>query len=83
MTRFNSIFKKVLKESQHDSFSVGNELFNLYTQIDPEAMTKSGAKVVEVLRNILNEFDEIVQQAKENSDNPEAIHNLIKQLEID
>jgi len=81
-SRFDSIINKVLNESA-DQFSIGNELYNLYTNLDPKAKTKSGALVSEVLKNILDEYVHIIDRAKQNADQPEVIELLLQQLSLD
>lgn len=81
-SKFNSIINKVLNESA-EQFSIGNELHNLYTNLDPKAKTKSGALVSEVLKDILDEYVQIINRAKQNADQPEVIQALLRQLSLD
>ena len=95
-SKFDTIINKVLNESA-EHFSIGNELdylnaklYNLYTNLDPKVKTKSGALVSEVLKNILDryvdlldEYVQIINRAKQNADQPEAIKLLLRQLSLD
>ena len=82
-SKFNDIVNGLLKESSGDSHSIGNALYNLYVNLDPKAKTKSGALVSEVLKDILNEMNDVVNSAKQNLDQPETIHSLLQKLSLD
>lgn len=45
-------------------FSIRNELLNLYSNLDQEARTQSGASVSEELKMIIDELDDIVNKAE-------------------
>lgn len=70
-------------EKSKGSFSLGNELRSLLASLDPKAKTESGALVADVLKDILSEFDDIVNKAKQHADQPDAIHGLLQQLKTD
>lgn len=74
-------YSKVLKEQS--GFSIGNELYKLYTELEPSAKTKSGARVSDVLKSILEELNDVVQSAQNNADQPEVLHTLLKRLALD
>lgn len=74
-------YSKVLKEQA--GFSIGNELYKLYTELEPNAKTKSGARVSDVLKSILEELQDVVQSAKSNADQPEVLHSLLQKLSLD
>ncbi len=82
-SKFDSIINKILNESA-DQFSIGNALRNFLANLDPKTKTKSGALVSEEFQDLLNEYDEIINKAKdkakENADQPEAIESLLWQL---
>ena len=81
-SKFDNIINNILNESA-EQFSIGNELYNLYTNLDPKTKTKSGALVSEVLKNILDEYVQIIDRAKQNADQPEVIESLLRQLSLD
>lgn len=77
-------YTRVLREQA--GFSIGNELYKLYTEVDPNAKTKTGAKVSDELKLIMKELEDIVQTASRNraGDEPEKVLTfLIQQLSID
>lgn len=85
MSNFNKLYKSIVKESVSegdDTYSIGNELYELYTSIDPESKTRSGAKVTDVLRDILDELNDIVNNAERQSDS-EEIAELVRKLKMD
>ena len=85
MSNFNKLYKSIVKESVSegdDTYSIGNELYELYTSIDPESKTRSGAKVTDVLRDILDELNDIVNNAERQSDS-EEIAELVRKLKTD
>lgn len=86
MSNFNKLYKSIVKESvtggADTSYSIGNELYELYTSIDPESKTRSGAKVTDVLRDILDELNDIVNNAERQSDS-EEIAELVRKLKMD
>lgn len=60
-------------------FSIGNELFDLYSNLDRDARTRSGASVSEELKMIIDELKEIVSRAEQFG----SKFDLIKQLRLD
>jgi hypothetical protein len=60
-------------------FSIGSELFNLYSNLDREARTRSGSLVSEELKMIMDELDDIVRRAEQFG----SKFDLIKQLRLD
>ena len=60
-------------------FSIGSELFNLYSNLDREARTRSGSLVSEELKTIIDELDVIVRRAERFG----SKFDLIKQLRLD
>jgi hypothetical protein len=60
-------------------FSIGSELFNLYSNLDQEARTRSGSLVSEELKTIIDELDDIVRRAEQFG----SKFDLIKQLRLD
>lgn len=77
-------YNKVLKEQTTET-SIGNELYKLYTELEPNAMTKSGARASEVLKMILDELNEVVDKHKRYADSEpwEALQSLLSKLAID
>jgi DNA-binding transcriptional regulator GbsR (MarR family) len=86
MSNFDKLYKSIVKESiiegADTSYSIGNELYELYTSIDPESKTRSGAKVVDVLKDILDELNDILDNAERQSDS-EEIAELVRKLKMD
>lgn len=76
-------YEKVLKEQTHSS--IGGELYKLYTELGPEAKTKSGARVSDVLKMILDELNDTVDMAKRYADKEpwEALQELLTKLALD
>lgn len=60
-------------------FSIRNELFNLHSNLDQEARTRSGSLVSEELKTIIDELDDIVRRAEQFG----SKFDLIKQLRLD
>ena len=73
-------YTKVLNEAVHNNASVYSMLENLYSNLSPDAKTRQGGSVSEELRDIINEFTEIVSNAKRTSDSPDAIQYLLQKL---
>jgi uncharacterized NAD-dependent epimerase/dehydratase family protein len=76
-------YTKVLNEAVNNNASVYSMLENLYTNLSPDAKTRQGGSVSEALRDIINEFTEIVSNAKRTSDSPDAIQYLLHKLSSD
>lgn len=76
-------YTKVLIEAEHNNASVYSMLENLYTNLSPDAKTRQGGSVSEELRDIINEFTEIVSNARRTSDSPDAIQYLLQKLSSD
>ena len=76
-------YTKVLKEAVHNNATVYSMLENLYTKLSPDAKTRTGGLVAEELEIIINEFAEIVSNAKRTSDSPDAIQYLLHKLSSD
>jgi hypothetical protein len=64
--------------------NIGSELYKLYTDLDPNARTKSGARVSEVLKMILDDLTETVDFHKRTADQEpwETLQSLFKEIEI-
>lgn len=77
------VYERVLREQA--GFSIADELYKLYTEIDPSARTKSGASVIQSLKFILDELEEIVKTAEmRQGDQPEEVlASLIRNLKLD
>ena len=73
-------YTKVLNEAVNNNASIYSMLENLYTNLSPDAKTRQGGSVSEELRDIINEFTEIVSNAKRTSDSPDAIQYLLQKL---
>ena len=73
-------YTQVLNEAVNNNASVYSMLENLYTNLSPDAMTRQGGSVSEELRDIINEFTEIVSNARRTSESPEAIQYLLQKL---
>jgi hypothetical protein len=73
-------YTKVLNEAVHNNASVYSMLENLYSNLSPDAKTRQGGSVSEELRDIINEFTEIVSNARRTSESPEAIQYLLQKL---
>jgi len=69
----------------HAGSSIGNELYGLYSKLDSSARTTTGSLVREELKNILEELNDIVNNAEQNieHDAAEVLTQLIRQLKID
>ena len=76
-------YTRVLREQA--GFSIGNEFYKLYTELDPNAKTKTGARGSDELKLIIDELQDIVQTASTNhTGQPEKVLTfLIQQLSID
>jgi predicted Zn-dependent peptidase len=81
MNKFKDVYNKIVKENT--SYSVANDLYDLYVSLDPTAKTKSGALVSEVLKDIINELNDIVSSAERKQDLPETLPNLLRLLKFD
>ena len=77
---FVALYNSIITENTNTNFSIANELYNLYTNLSPNAKTKTGALVSEILKDILNELNDIVNAAERD---PQQLSNLIKQLKFD
>ena len=73
-------YTQVLNEAVHNNTSVYSMLENLHTNLSPDAKTRQGGSVSEELRDIINEFTEIVSNARRTSESPEAIQYLLQKL---
>lgn len=80
--KFDSIIKSFLKESEH-SASIGTLLYQLLGDLEPNAKTKSGTRVSDVLKQILEEFNNVIDRAKQNSEQPETLEMLLRKLSLD
>ena len=80
--KFDASIKSVLKENEQTA-SIGTLLYQLLVDLDPKAKTKNGARVSDVLKMILDDFNEVVDKAKRNSDQPETLEMLLKDLSLD
>lgn len=76
--KFDSIVKSFLKENEHNK-SIRVLLYQLLGDLGPEAKTKNGDLVSVRLQGIVDEFDEITKNAKENSKQPET-HELLRKI---
>jgi hypothetical protein len=76
-------YTKVLNEAVSHNASVYSMLENLYTNLSPDAKTRQGGSVSEALKDVINEFKEIVSNAKRTSDSPDAIQYLLQKLSSD
>jgi hypothetical protein len=80
-------FKNVVNEAYvtgQSKSNIGSELYKLYTDLDPNAQTKSGARVSEVLKMILDDLTETVNFHKRSADQEpwETLQSLFKEIEI-
>lgn len=85
MKHFNKLYKSLLNESEYQEpsgQSIGDMLYDLLTSLDPDTKTKSGAKVQDVLGDILDELNEIVDVAERHPDS-RGVLELVKQLKMD
>ena len=73
-------YTKVLNEAVYNNASVYSMLKNLHTNLSPDAKTRTEGLVSEALEDIINEFAEIVSNAKRTSDSPDAIQYLLPKL---
>ena len=73
-------YTKVLNEAVSHNASVYSMLVNLYTNLLPDAKTRTEGLVSEALEDIINEFTDIVRNAKRTSDSPDAIQYLLPKL---
>ena len=76
-------YTKVLNEAVYNDASVYSMLENLHSKISPDAKTRTGGLVAEELKDIINEFTEIVSNARRTSDSPDAIQYLLYKLSSD
>ena len=76
-------YTQVLNEAVHNNASVYSMLENLYTNLSPDAKTRTGGLVEEELGIIIKEFTEIVSNARRTSDSPDAIQYLLYKLSSD
>ena len=84
MNNFDILYKRIVKESimGESTESIGDMLFELISSTDPAAKTRSGAKVTDVLRDILDELNDIVENAVRVSDS-EEVAELARKLKMD
>jgi hypothetical protein len=57
-------------------------LYDLLTSLDRDAKTRSGAMVSDVLKDIIDELNDIVENAERSSDSPE-VQELVSRLKMD
>jgi hypothetical protein len=57
-------------------------LYGLLTSLDRDAKTRSGAMVSDVLNDIIDELNDIVENAERSSDSPE-VQELVSRLKMD
>jgi hypothetical protein len=57
-------------------------LYDLLTSLDRDAKTRSGAMVSDVLKDIIDELNDIVGNAERSSDSPE-VQELVSRLKMD
>jgi hypothetical protein len=57
-------------------------LYGLLTSLDRDAKTRSGAMVSDVLKDIIDELNDIVENAERSSDSPE-VQELVSRLKMD
>ena len=81
MHKFKEAYSKIINENIN--YSIANDLYNLYVNLDPTAKTKSGALVSEVLKDIINELNDIVSSAERKQDLPETLPSLLRLLKFD
>ena len=65
-----------------DEASIGDMIYNLIESLDEDTKTNTGARVKDVLEDILNELEDIATAAKRSSD-PSEIDRLIRRLSLD
>jgi hypothetical protein len=81
-TKFEKLYESLFQDSASRGDSIGSSLYNLYTDLAPDAKTKSGARVSDVLKDIIDELKDIVAEA-ENDRSPEALTKLVGKLKLD
>jgi hypothetical protein len=85
MKHFDKLYNRLVNESTYQEpsgQSIGDMLYDLLTSLDPDAKTKSGARVQDVLGDILDELNEIVDVAERHSDS-EGVLELVRKLKMD
>lgn len=85
MNHFEELVNSLVNESLYQEpagQSIGDMLYDLLTSLDPDTKTKSGARVRDVLGDILDELNEIVDVAERHSDS-EGVLELVRKLKMD
>jgi hypothetical protein len=85
MKHFDKLYSSLVNESTyqgHSGSSIGDMLYDLLTSLDRDAKTRSGAMVSDVLKDIIDELNDIVENAERSSDSPE-VQELVSRLKMD
>lgn len=85
MKHFDKLVNSLVNEALYQEpsgQSIGDMLYDLLNSLDPDAKTKSGARVQDVLGDILDELNEIVDVAERHSDS-EGVLELVRKLKMD
>jgi hypothetical protein len=80
--KFEKLYESLFQDSTHGGDSIGSSLYGLYTDLAPDVKTKSGARVSDVLKDIIDELNDIVAEA-ESDRSSEALTKLVSKLKID
>jgi len=81
MKHFDKLYSSLVNESiyqGHSGSSIGDMLYDLLTSLDRDAKTRSGAMVSDVLKDIIDELNDIVENAKRSS-----VQELVSRLKMD
>lgn len=73
--KFDAIIKSILKENEHTTASIGTLLYHLRSEVGPEHASK--------VDDVIEAFNEVINRAKRNSDQPETLEMLLKDLSLD
>jgi len=81
MKHFDKLYSSLVNESTyqgHSGSSIGDMLYDLLTSLDRDAKTRSGAMVSDVLKDIIDELNDIVNNAERSS-----VKELVSRLKMD